>query len=768
MINKTKVHKPYVAVPQVSLSIDSVILHMAAFFLGRAPILEIYPLGLSVTAAAACFRGKFLSVGMASLLGTLTAVGELMAMKYAAAMAIFAAAYHLLRNRTRSRDFLVGACIFLAYAASGLLIHAMKKASLYDYLLIFTEAGLSFIFVYVIPYGMPGVFKIRSTKIEKSLCLMLIAGGALRIMTSWELFNVNLKEAVSAGVILVCSAAGGPGPGAIAGAVLGIMGNPPSAAPWTAGILAFAGLVSGAFSQLGKYGVAAGFALGYFILNMYAGSIGEAAVNLPSLVFGLCIFLLLPVKFLERLAAHFMEDGREEELAVKKEVFKDRLYELARLFDDLSKAMILPPPEKDEQQGIFEKFYYRVKDEICTGCSMYRTCWGKDFKATVRAFYQIFKDKGSGWAFLAARCERAEEIKAISRYMNSVRNFEAKLESIIKKQREVMVNNFKGTARIIRTLADGAFLEDSFFGVEEKVKGKLAERGIEVDHIYAIKNMDKLQINIVKSPCAKGYLCEKEIPACIKEGLGTEVLVKAVECPLRSGGNRCRLKAVPKGSFRVSVGVVSLPKHGAEVSGDSFSFAELENGDFMLALSDGMGVGEAARRESERTLLLLEELLEAGYDWQNSVEILNSAMQLMEGEDSFSTLDVVLIDTYSGKAEFLKAGAVSSFIKRGKQVEVVKGGALPVGIVDSIAVSSVKKNLKVGDMIVLLSDGALDSFSDEDDKEKAMVQFLESVSTTNPQELANKILERVRENNKKIKDDLTVLVGSLWRYTHSP
>ncbi|WP_083515195.1 stage II sporulation protein E [Fervidicola ferrireducens] len=770
LINKTKIHKPYFAVPQILLAVDSLILHVAAFFLGRAPILEIYPLGISITAAAACYRGRFLTVGIASLLGTFTAAGELMAVKYAAATTIFAILYHLLRNKVKNRDLLVGVCIFVSSAASGLLMSTMKSASLYDYLLIFMEAGLSFIFVHVIPYGLPGVFKSRSTKIEKSLCLILIAGGVLRIMSFWEFFGINLKEALSTVAVLVSSGAGGPGAGATAGAVLGIMGNPSSAAPWSAGTLAFAGMVGGAFYKLGKYGVAAGFALGYLILNLYAGFVGEAAIKLPSLIFGLCIFLLLPVKLLEKVATYFTEDGTEDELVIRREIFKDRLYELARLFDDLSGALILPS-ENNGQQGFFERFYHKVKSEICAGCSMYRTCWEKDFKATVRALYEVLKDEkgfyhGSALGFLICRCERIEEIKGISRYMNTARNFEAKIESIIKKQREVMVNNFKGTARIIRTLADGAFPEGTCFGVEEKIKSKLSERAIKVDHIYAIKNMDKLQVNIVKSPCVKGNLCEREIPACVEEAIGTEVVLKVVECPLRSGSTRCRLKAIPKGSYRVSVGVVSLPEQGAEVSGDSFSFAQLESGDFMLAISDGMGVGETARKESERTLSLLEELLEAGYDSQNSIDILNSAMQLMRNEDSFSTLDVVLIDTYSGKAEFLKAGAVSSFIKRGKHVEVVKGGALPVGIIDSVAVSSVKKNLKAGDIIVLLSDGALDSFSNEDDKEAAIAKFLETACTTNPQELANMILQKVRENNRTIKDDMTVLVGSVWRYTH--
>ena len=53
-------------------------------------------------------------------------------------------------------------------------------------------------------------------------------------------------------------------------------------------------------------------------------------------------------------------------------------------------------------------------------------------------------------------------------------------------------------------------------------------------------------------------------------------------------------------------GIARLKKDGAQISGDNFSFLELERGDLLLGLSDGMGSGSAACKESEMVLDLVE------------------------------------------------------------------------------------------------------------------------------------------------------------------
>ena len=47
--------------------------------------------------------------------------------------------------------------------------------------------------------------------------------------------------------------------------------------------------------------------------------------------------------------------------------------------------------------------------------------------------------------------------------------------------------------------------------------------------------------------------------------------------------------------YRNVQGIARVKKDGAKISGDNFSFLELERGEFLLGLSDGMGSGSMER-----------------------------------------------------------------------------------------------------------------------------------------------------------------------------
>ena len=70
------------------------------------------------------------------------------------------------------------------------------------------------------------------------------------------------------------------------------------------------------------------------------------------------------------------------------------------------------------------------------------------------------------------------------------------------------------------------------------------------------------------------------------------------------------------------------PSAGERVSGDSAAHFETEDGTLCLLLSDGMGCGEAAQRESSMAARLLERFLRAGIDAPPALKTLNSALSL--------------------------------------------------------------------------------------------------------------------------------------------
>ena len=92
------------------------------------------------------------------------------------------------------------------------------------------------------------------------------------------------------------------------------------------------------------------------------------------------------------------------------------------------------------------------------------------------------------------------------------------------------------------------------------------------------------------------------------------------------------------------VGLSLRPKRGERVSGDSAAHFETEDGTLCLLLSDGMGCGEAAQRESSMAARLLERFLRAGIDAPPALKTLNSALSLRaESTDSFTTVDLLTL-----------------------------------------------------------------------------------------------------------------------------
>lgn len=66
-------------------------------------------------------------------------------------------------------------------------------------------------------------------------------------------------------------------------------------------------------------------------------------------------------------------------------------------------------------------------------------------------------------------------------------------------------------------------------------------------------------------------------------------------------------------SYQVLYGVAKLTKEQENVSGDNYICRQEEAGRFVMCLSDGMGSGVEASRESEEVVELLEQFLEPAF-----------------------------------------------------------------------------------------------------------------------------------------------------------
>ena len=163
------------------------------------------------------------------------------------------------------------------------------------------------------------------------------------------------------------------------------------------------------------------------------------------------------------------------------------------------------------------------------------------------------------------------------------------------------------------------------------------------------------------------------------------------------------------------IGLSLRPKRGERVSGDSAAHFETEDGTLCLLLSDGMGCGEAAQRESSMAVRLLERFLRAGIDAPPALKTLNSALSLRaESTDSFTTVDLLTLSLQTLEGELYKYGAAPSYLKRGGTVRRVTCSCLPAGLQEgSPPPEATHIKLSPGCFFVMLSDGVADSLDDE-------------------------------------------------------
>ncbi|MEG1584751.1 MAG: SpoIIE family protein phosphatase, partial [Anaerovorax sp.] len=219
-------------------------------------------------------------------------------------------------------------------------------------------------------------------------------------------------------------------------------------------------------------------------------------------------------------------------------------------------------------------------------------------------------------------------------------------------------------------------------------------------------------------------------------------------------------KAMPiqKPRYNIEVGVSAYAKED-NISGDSYLCTEMKNGDYILALSDGMGKGRRAADESMLTISTLHNLLKAGFDVELALRTINSLLLANSTDEVFSTVDLGIINRNTGSLQLFKIGAAATFIKRGDHVEAIKVAALPIGLVNRITVDSINIKARRGDEIIIVSDGITDA--DRGDKHMDwLVDTITNIKSKDPQTMSDLIINKAVEcYGLKEKDDMTVITA---------
>lgn len=206
--------------------------------------------------------------------------------------------------------------------------------------------------------------------------------------------------------------------------------------------------------------------------------------------------------------------------------------------------------------------------------------------------------------------------------------------------------------------------------------------------------------------------------------------------------------------LRVESSVLSKGKE--RVNGDSTWMGRLPGGRYVAAISDGMGIGSQAGGESERALRILRLLLEAGAEEEEAIRLLNSMLLLSGDGEHFSTIDLVVMNLYTGCVHIAKAGSAATILKKQGRIQVYRSDNVPVGIMEKAEWEAFQDQVTEGDWIVLASDGVFDQQRDGESVERKIRGIMLRQTEATSAKMAQSIYDSVCTGWQQ-EDDMTII-----------
>ena len=333
----------------------------------------------------------------------------------------------------------------------------------------------------------------------------------------------------------------------------------------------------------------------------------------------------------------------------------------------------------------------------------------------------------------------------------------------LKDSRRVIATHLQEIARILGESVDDTY---DFHSISNEQMGLLTSRlrdaGIVLKRAVRLDNRRGISEIIVTMKAKRGKCVSvKEVTRIINLVFDKDTeIVKEKRRVIGTDMDTYRFKERP--NFYVLHGLAKTSYD--DVSGDNFTFVSLDSGQTLLGISDGMGTGVRAYKDSEMVLELIENLMESGFGEETTLKLVNTLF-VLEGEDlSPATVDMSIIDMYSGVCDFLKLGAAATYVKRGDWVEALRSTSLPIGGEECLDIESATKKLYDGDFVIMMSDGIIETAA-KLNKEEEIGKLILEAKPGKPQEMADRILNDAIHLVGDVKeDDMTVFVTGIWNY----
>lgn len=755
------------------------------FLIGRVAVLDkLSPFGIAflVSVMMASDIKKTAYTGIGIIAGILTKFYGLQAVQAIAAVMTAFLAIKFLRVDSKTPTIKAASITFGVNFIVSLIFNPIinGKFILNDTLIGLFNAVISMVLVYIYNYFLPVITTRRRNLLsdEEIICIFIVCGILVSSFSDVYIYGISVKVVFTILIVLLTAYIHGSAAAASIGMTIGLIScMSQSNVPVIAGVFGLCGIFAGIFKGMKKIGTAFGFIAGDIAVYFYQGGL-NAVISFRELTVGVGLFIVFPMTLIERIlpltdfkAKNYIE--QQSYAARVKDILCTRVSHTMEVFKELSKTL-QECESKDvlRKNGDINGIISSVTDRVCAECDVRNVCWSRDFYCTYQNMFDMVDTVQADGSIsmdtlpadMKKKCIKASQMVKTINYVFDIYRMNYKWRKKAQESKKVVGEQLEGVNDILKKLSDSLKTEVNFKSdIEEEVAVALDKEGIEFNDVAAVKSMyGRYEVNIYRKSCAGKRVCIKDIEPVVSKVLQKKMERDRAYCRIKEDTNICCFKLIESVKFRITTGIAREVKDKGGISGDNYSFLELSSGQQMMVLSDGMGTGPAAAAESSTAVNLLEKYLEAGFDRKLAIKAINSVMVLNSPDDDYATIDLAIVDLYTGEAEFVKIGAASTFIKRmDGSIDAINSSTLPMGILNEVDMEYKSTKLNHGDLLIMLTDGIQDS--GRTGEHEWITGALEEIKSRNPQQVADELLQRAKQRNDgKIEDDMTVMVSKIW------
>ena len=742
---------------------------------------DIVPFGLAMVAASLGSGIPVFGVIISALVGTLAGNGIKSFFNFVFSLIIYLALVLIYKPKIaideRNELIKTGKRLFLACFIVYFFQNIKGIILTYDVFVSLVSASLTYVFYKIFVNGL-AIIKEWGNKnaftLEEIISTAIIISIASVVLSKVHVWGLNISNIIIIFLVMLLGLKHGMLVGCTTGLSLGLvvsmleMQNGMQIA-----VFAVAGIVAGLLNKFGKIGVILGFILGNSLLIYLTNGDTIRIIYFREIFISAIGLLLVPNKVkidIENLVnpTRLLGNNGENRLNQSDEIIN----KLNNISDTISELV----PDKQEKiedlkedfkdilfdnlEEISDNIFYEeiIQEDNNIANEIYKHLQKNDLILEKDLIY-ILKNHNN--YIIIQDNEIKEELLEIIKVINKSYKM-AQMEVIkVQEKNNNLKNMKKGFENISKAINNVVKTNENNSKSEFYFKEK--ELSVLLKNKYPNTNSVKIKQSkngkfIVNIEFSNDRVKDKQYIANICNIL-SKSLISKMTFYKDVNEDKYIQTYMSEDKYSLQIGISKVTQDGSSVSGDCSLQMKLDDGKYLLALSDGMGSGKASRESSRLTIKMLEECLSKGYDNDETINFINDAVNSKTDSEMYSTLDFAILDLFTGNVKIAKSGACNTYIKNKKNVRVVKSKTLPVGIVEKIELDTQTINVSDGDIIVMCSDGLLDENGIDKDW---IEEYLKNISTTNVQKVADLVVaESIDRNFGIAKDDITVIIAKV-------